>query len=158
MTSEILRFGSCSERTFLPLNYKVHYPLFSPGDFMVLFLKIQMFDSDFHFRLECRRTWKIFVCMVTPRKTQTYKKSHFPKGLTKIGTKEVLLNWMAEKWALRWQRESEDSSTPGKSAWSRYGKAVLETLCMEKQKSAELQVVVEAREVKWNMEMSPLQK
>lgn len=124
MTSEIMRFGSCSKRTFSPLNYKVNYSLFSPGDFMVLFLKIQILDSDFHFRLECRRTWKTFV---SPRKTQTYKKSHFPKGLTKIGQRKSYWTEFQRNEPFTDKGRVRTASTPGKSSWSKYGKTILET-------------------------------
>lgn len=79
MISEALRFASCFERTFSIPNCKINYPIFFSSDPMVIFLKIQIFDSDIHFRLE-GRTWNIFVHVVTPTKTQTYKNHTFRRG------------------------------------------------------------------------------
>lgn len=45
-----------------------------------------------------------------------------------------------------------------KSFWNKDGRAVLERLCREEKKLAEIQMIVEAREVNQNMEESQVQK
>ena len=44
------------------------------------------------------------------------------------------------------------------SFWNKYSRAILERLCREEKKLAEIQMIVEAREVNQNMKESQVQK